>query len=420
VETYQLPALPDSFANAAPQAPTTAAGQDTKTALTTQTTLQLSVSGPTYEASTHIPASRLAQITTWAQASVRSKNFTSQWLATYARGIGLDTSLLDMVVKNTTALNAGEVGDLTLQATRLMDQVNNKIPKNVVDARFMQQVQQQKLRIEQIISKVKAISQAIEDALRKYQSLAVPIAEVRAKLQEKYDLMFEAIVLNQQLAEKEDQSTDILVSKTAELEILAKSLPAYVAELRAKKDQPEADKDALDAEINRLNGMMPLITKALSMLKPMIFTGNNAVGRYLNLSNMAGGRAMVLGLFISVGMYRWESDIVTQLQEMNQLAVGLAESNIEAVMNQQAQASSAGYVSAVQDYMDMLNRWTTTVATLQQIVDDTAKAQDILTKGFAQLKSEYGKTSSVVQDAFTKVQASQQAYNLEMERIAAA
>jgi len=89
-------------------------------------------------------------------------------------------------------------------------------------------------------------------------------------------------------------------------------------------------------------------------------------------------------------------------------------------MNQQAQASSAGYVSAVQDYMDMLNRWTTTVATLQQIVDDTAKAQDILTKGFAQLKSEYGKTSSVVQDAFTKVQASQQAYNLEMERIAAA
>jgi len=420
VETYQLPALPDSFANAAPQAPTTAAGQDTKTALTTQTTLQLSVSGPTYEASTHIPASRLAQITTWAQASVRSKNFTSQWLATYARGIGLDTSLLDMVVKNTTALNAGEVGDLTLQATRLMDQVNNKIPKNVVDARFMQQVQQQKLRIEQIIGKVKAISQAIEDALRKYQSLAVPIAEVRAKLQEKYDLMFEAIVLNQQLAEKEDQSTDILVSKTAELEILAKSLPAYVAELRAKKDQPEADKDALDAEINRLNGMMPLITKALSMLKPMIFTGNNAVGRYLNLSNMAGGRAMVLGLFISVGMYRWESDIVTQLQEMNQLAVGLAESNIEAVMNQQAQASSAGYVSAVQDYMDMLNRWTTTVATLQQIVDDTAKAQDILTKGFAQLKSEYGKTSSVVQDAFTKVQASQQAYNLEMERIAAA
>ena len=29
METYQLPALPDSFANAAPQAPTTAAGQDT-------------------------------------------------------------------------------------------------------------------------------------------------------------------------------------------------------------------------------------------------------------------------------------------------------------------------------------------------------------------------------------------------------
>ena len=54
------------------------------------------------------------------------------------------------------------------------------------------------------------------------------------------------------------------------------------------------DKDALDAEINRLNGMMPLITKALSMLKPMIFTGMEGGASFTDSprsSNMARTRA---------------------------------------------------------------------------------------------------------------------------------
>ncbi len=416
---YELPKLPSSFQNAAPAAPSTAlATTDPAAALTTPTELQLTLQGPQYNASQHIPPDRLKQIQGWAHDLVRDPGFDAPYLANYSQSIRLDTSLLNDVLSNTRALDAGEVGDLTIKATHIMDQVNDKIPKNVVDARFLERVQNAQAKYDDIVSKVKYIARAIMDALKRYESLQSNIAEVRGKLQEKYDLMFQAIVLNKQLAENEDKQTDELVSRTAELECLLEAIPAYVAELRTQLNDPSTNHDQINATITRLNGFMPLVTKALSMLKPMIFTGNNAVQRYLNLSNMAGGRALVLGLFLSVGMYRWESDIVTQLQEMEQLAVGLAESNMETIMNQQAQMSSAAFVAAAKDYVNLFNRWTTTAETLQQIVDDTKQAQQILSNGFAQVQGEYKKTSSAVQDAITQVQNSQQQYNSEMERIA--
>ena len=282
------------------------------------------LTGPQYQASEHIPGDRLKAIQQWAHDLARDPKFDAQYLVAYTRSINMDTSLLNDVLNNTRALDAGEVGDLTIRATHIMDQVNDKIPKNMVDQKFIQQVTNARIKYNDIVSKVKYIARAIEDALRKYESLQSAIAEVHGKLQEKYDLMFQAIVLNKLLAENEDKQTDLLVSRTAELECLLVAIPDYITELKGQLKDAGANADEINANITRLNGFLPLVTKALSMLKPMIFTGNNAVQRYLNLSNMAGGRALVLGLFLSVGMYRWESDIVTQLQEMEQLAVGLA------------------------------------------------------------------------------------------------
>jgi hypothetical protein len=418
-DNYQLPALPSSYKDAEPAAPSGAStAADPTTALTTPAALTLSLTGPQYTALDHIPADKRAGVQEWAKNLVRDPKFNAAWLAAYAHSIGLNTSLLDTVVENTRALDAGEVGALTIQATHLMDEVNNRIPKAAIDSKFIQRVQRAEVGFGDVVSKVKWIADKIKDALRQYQSLETPITEVRGKLQAKYDLMFQAIVLNQQLAENEDDQATKLVWQSAQMECLLSALPARVTELRGQLASPSADKDKINTEITRLNGLQPLVTKALQILKPMIFTGHNAVDRYLNLSNMAGGRALVLGLFISVGMYRWESDIVTQLQEMNQIAVGLVTGRMEEIMNQQAQNSSTMYVQAAQSYVDLLTRWTTTEQTLNKLVADTAQVRDILANGFAQLKSEYGKTSSVVQSAFDAVAKSQAEYNANVEKIA--
>ena len=416
---YQLPALPSSYRDAEPAAPSgvMSVGNPT-TALTTQSGLTLSLTGPQYSASDHIPADKLAGVQAWAKELVGDPKFNATWLATYAQSIGLNTSLLDTVVQNTRALDAGEVGALTIQASHLMDQVNSRIPRGGIDPKFIQRVQRAEIGFGDVVSKVKWIADKIQDALRQYQSLRTPIAEVRGKLHAKYDLMFQAIVLNQQLAENEDDQASKLVWQTAQMECVMTALPARVAGLRGQLSSPSADKDKINAEISRLNGLQPLVTKALQILKPMIFTGHSAVDRYLNLSNMAGGRALVLGLFISVGMYRWESDIVTQLQEMDQIAAGLITGRMVEIMNQQGQNSSQMYVQAAQSYIDLLTRWTTTEETLNKLVEDTRQVREILANGFAQLKSEYGKTSSVVQSAFAAVEKSQAEYNAQVEKIA--
>ena len=418
-DNYQLPALPSSYRDAEPAAPSgvTVVGNPT-TALTTQSGLTLSLTGPQYSALDHIPADKRAGVQEWAKNLVRDPNFDAAWLAAYAQSVGLNTNLLDTVVQNTRALDAGEVGALTLQASHLMDQVNSRIPKGGIDPNFIQRVQRAEIGFGDVVAKVKWIADRIQDALRQYQSLRAPIAEVRGKLHAKYDLMFQAIVLNQQLAENEDDQASKLVWQTGQMECVLTALPARVAELRGQLSSPSADKDEINGEITRLNGLQPLVTKALQILKPMIFTGHSAVDRYLNLSNMAGGRALVLGLFISVGMYRWESDIVTQLQEMDQIAAGLVTGRMAEIMNQQGQNTSKLYVQAAQSYVDLLTRWTTTEETLNKLVEDTKQVREILADGFAQLKSEYGKTSSVVQSALDAVGKSQAEYNAQVGKFA--
>ncbi len=415
---FQLPALPSSLQNITPAAPTMALATANPTeVLTKPVTLQLNLEGPRYDAQSHVAPRRLEQIRAWSASAVRDPGFNPAFMANYARAINLDTAILETVLENTRALNAGEIGKLTVEATRYMDQVKNRIPTNVVDQRFIERVQQQQVRFQEIIDKVVRIARMIEDALRQYQSLAIPIAQVEAKLQEKYDLMFQAIVLNNQLAENEDDQTDELVSHTATLESLLEAIDAYVVELRGKLADAPIESSDINATITRLNGIKPLVTKALMMLKPMIATGNNAVQRYLNLANMAGGHALVLGLFLTAGLYRWKSDIVTQLQEMQLMAVGLAEVKLEQTLNEQAQQSAGMYKQAVQQYVDMLTRWTTTVETMEKITQASRDAQQLLANGYGRLNTEYQKTSSAVEDAMTQIAHDQDEYNVAIERL---
>jgi hypothetical protein len=407
-----LPPLPSSMQ----QASLVVAGSqnaDAAKALTTPVQLNLTLDQG-FQARDHLTAKKNQELQDYAPKLVRDSGFDAAWLAKQALKIPLDTSLLQQITGNTRNLDAGEVGKDTIAATHFMDRVNQHLPGRP-NPRFMEAYQKGSAGLDEILKTAKWLAGRIKDALREFDSVEGPLTEVQMKLQQKFDLMFEAIVLNGQLAENEDDRTRELLEQTALFEYVMIELPKYVAEL-----QPKAKADAaLAKRVTQLNSLAPLVTKLLTTLKPLIFAGNAAVDRYLNLSSMAGGRALVLGLFLSAGMARWRSDIVTQLQEMDQLAVGLAEANIEQFMNQQAQKASGMFVQTATDYVALMNRWMTTADTMAQVADDINKAKDILIKGFAELVDEHKKVSSAVQDATRRIDEGKARYDSEMQRIAA-
>lgn len=402
-----LPALPSTLQKS------DAVDASTKAALTTPVQLNLTLDKG-FQARDRVDAKKKHELESYAPKLVRDSGFNAAWLATQALKIPLDTTLLQQITRNTRNLDAGEVAKDTIAATHFMDQVNKHLPGRP-NPKFMEAYQKGSANLSEILSMAKWIANRIKDALRQFDSVEEPLNEVQNKLQQKFDLMFEAIVLNEKLAENEDERTQQLLEHTALFEYVLVELPKYVEELK-----PQAASDGQTAKkIAQLNSLAPLVTKTLTTLKPLIFAGNAAVDRYLNLSSMAGGRALVLGLFLSAGMARWRSDIVTQLQEMNQLAVGLAEANIEEFMNRQAQKASGMYVETATDYVALMNRWMTTADTMAQVAEDIAKAKEILVNGFAQLVTEHKKVSSAVQDATDRIEEGTRRYNSEMQRIAA-
>lgn len=409
-----LPPLPSSMKDAMP-APTSG-GADVSTALTTTAQLTLKLDGPGFKARDVISRKLAAEREAYAHKLVRDEGFNALWLANFARGIQLDTVQLEAILANTRALDAGEVGKLTVSATQMMGRVNKYLPKPPSD-KFMRAFRAGKAKADEIIRTAKWLADEIKKALAMYDDMLAPFTDVKVGLGGKYDLMFEAVAINQQLAVNEDERTDTLAQDTALLEYIQIALPERIEELQAQLGTAD-DKQAIQEEIARLTGLQPLVTKAIMTLNPMIFTGNASMDRYLGLSNMAGGRAMVLGLFLSAGIARWESDVVQELQTMSQLAIGLALEEAERFMNEQGKRASAAYVQSAQQYTDLMNRWMTTAEHMQTVANDIESAKGILLEGFKQLTVESHKVASAVQDAKTRIDEGQARFNDEMLKVA--
>lgn len=410
----QLPPLPSSMQSATPAS--TSDGRDVSKALTTSAQLALKLDGPGFKAREVISKKGATEREEYAHRLVRDEGLNALWLANFARNIQLDTVPLEAILENTRALDAGEVGVLTVNATQMMGRVNKQLPKPPSE-RFMRAFRAGTAKVEEIVRTAKWLSDQIKKALAMYDDMLAPFTNVRAQLGNKYDLMFEAVAINQQLAKNEDARTDTLTQDTALLEFVQLALPERIRELQAQLPTAD-DKEALQEEIARLTGLQPLVTKAIMTLNPMIFTGNASVDRYLNLSNMAGGRAMVLGLFLSAGIARWESDVVQELQTMNQLAMGLSLEEAERFMNEQGERASQAYVQAAEQYTDLMNRWMTTAETMQTIANDIEAAKEILLQGFRELVGESRKVASAVQDAKTRIDEGQARFNEEMLKVA--
>ncbi len=406
-----LPALPSSMQNAEVAANNAGANA---LALTTPAALTVKLDGPQFQARKLLPPAEAKTRQDFAAQLVRDPKFDALWLANFTRKLDLDTGPLDEVLTNTRALNAGDVADLSINATQMMNKANKQLPKPP-DPKFLRAYQSGVAKANDIYNIVRWLSGQIQRFLMEYQNMEVPFVKIVAQLQAKYDLMVTAVVLNEQLAKNEDARTKTLTEDTALLEYALIALPDRVKELQA---QSATDPEATKKEISRLVSLEPLVQKSIMTLNPMIFTGNAAVGRYPDLSNMAGGRAVVLGLFLSAGIARWKSDVVTELQTMNQLAVGLAMSSIDEFMNPQAARASGAFVEAAQDYMTLMNAWITKAETMQKIADDIEKAHDILVTGARQLSQESQKTAVLVEQAKERIDTNRDKFNNEMLQIA--
>src|SRR5574341_830452 len=272
-----LPPLPSSMQNATP---VVAGAENPAAAKVLTTPVQLSLTlEKGFQARDHVPAKKIQELEAYAPKLVRDSGFDAAWLARQALAIPLDTALLQQITRNTRNLDAGEVGKDTIAATHFMDRVNQRLPGRP-NPRFMAAYQQGTAGLDEILKTAKWLAGKIKDALREFDSVEGPLMDVQMKLQQKFDLMFEAIVLNGQLAENEDERTRELLEQTALFEYVLIELPKYVGEL-----QPKATTDnAVAKQVTQLNSLAPLVTKMLTTLKPLISAGNEPVSGWIGRS----------------------------------------------------------------------------------------------------------------------------------------
>jgi DNA-binding transcriptional MerR regulator len=410
-----LPKLPSAVASAT--LPETSSGV-TVEALTTEVVQTVKLDGPGFKARDVISKADRAEREDFAIKLVRDPDFNAAWLANLARHIDLNTGPLETVLEKTRALDVGELGDLTVKAARYMQNMG-KLPP-APNAKFMAKVKSGEAKAEEMIDMAKVLYNGIQHWLDMRNNMLKPFIIVRTELGEKYDQMAEAIVLNALLAKNEDERTITLTQDSALLEFASIHLPDRIKELQDlyKNPGPKDDREQIKQEVQRLTGLANVLIKIISDINPMILAGNAAVGSYLDLSNMAGGRAATLGLFLSAGIARWESDVVKEILALQQIAAGFALAKVEDLMNAQSQRTGETMKAAATQYVEMMDRWMTTAETMEKITADTLEVKDILVKGFAQLVSKHQNTARVVQQAKDSIDAKNDEFATKMIELA--
>ncbi len=410
-----LPQLPSAFLEA--KLPESNSGA-TVAQLTTDVILTVKLDGPGFKARDVISANDREERDAFAKQLVCDAGFDAAWLANFARNINLDTGPLETVLAKTRALDVGEVGDLTVRAAMYMQRMG-KLP-SAPNAKVMERVKTGQMKANEMVDLARTLYYAIEKWLRMRDNMLKPFTVVKAELSQKFDQITEQIVLNQQLAENEDERTVTLTQDSALLELSSIHLPQHVKELQAKYNNPgpDDDRESIKQEIQRLTGMANNIIKIVSDINPMIHAGNAAVGSYLDLSNMAGGRAATLGLFLSAGIARWESDVVREILALQQIAAGFALAKVEELMNLQTQRTGEITKAAAMQYVEMMERWMTTEASIEKITRDTEDVKDILVNGFSELVKKHKKTAAILQEAKNRIDKKNVEFSEKMVQLA--
>lgn len=383
--------------------------------LATRVEPALTLSGPKYMARDHLRADKRAEIEVMAQKLLDSPDFGVMFFVELIKKFEISSVPgLDAMLENIKIRDAGAIGQRVLETTRQMRKVNERLPE--VDPKFIELFNKGKAKGKEVVRMVRYIADQIKKAFQQYQSVLDVMEEDIAYLGGQYQLMVEATLRDDSLANEADERTDKLLALCAVLEYLQEKVAARLSEI-ATQLVNDPENVTIVSEQEKLLSVSPLIVKRLGSLKPMIFLGNMNEKRFLGQRNANAIAAISLGDFVEVGVSQWKTDVVSELDAMQgQLAMMAVTTGVD-FLNEEAVAAAKAYEAQSAQAGELLKQMFVKVETMQRVAASIIAAGQKLAKDLEQAAKESANMARDVEAGRSEVKTHEDELAAQLTRI---
>ena len=383
--------------------------------LTTAIQPAVTLSGPKYMARDHLPEGKRAEYQAYAEKLLADPDFGVMFFVELIKQFEIsNVPGLDAMLDNIKIRDAGAIGQRVLETTRLMRKVNDDLPE--LDTKFIAKFNAGRAKAQEVVKKVRYIVDQIKKALRQYQSVLTVMEQAMAFLGSQYQLMIEATLRDDQLAQEADERTDKLLALCAVLEFLQEKAAARLTEVAAQLTS-DPNNATLTSEQERIQSVSPLVIKRLGTLKPMIFMGNLNEKRFLGQRNANAIAAISLGDFVEVGVSQWKTDVVSELDAMQGQAAMMAVTTGVDFMNEQAAKAAEAYEAQMAQAGELLKQMFVKVETMQRVAASIISAGKMLAEDLEQAAKASANAAREVEAGRNQVKSHEQELAAELTRI---
>jgi uncharacterized protein YaaN involved in tellurite resistance len=383
--------------------------------LTTAIQPAITLSGPKYMARDHLPEGKRAEYEAYAEKLLADPDFGVMFFVELIKQFEIsNVPGLDAMLDNIKIRDAGAIGQRVLETTRLMRKVNDDLPE--LDTKFIAKFNAGRAKAQEVVKKVRYIVDQIKKALQQYQSVLTVMEQAMAFLGSQYQLMVEATLRDDQLAQEADERTDKLLGLCAVLEFLQEKAANRLSEV-ASQLAADPNNAALTGEQERIQSVSPLVIKRLGTLKPMIFMGNLNEKRFLGQRNANAIAAISLGDFVEVGVSQWKTDVVSELDAMQGQAAMMAVTTGVDFMNEQAAKAAEAYEAQMAQAGELLKQMFVKVETMQRVAASIISAGKQLAEDLEQAAKASANAAREVEAGRNQVKSHEQELAAELTRI---
>jgi len=383
--------------------------------LTTAIQPAVTLSGPKYMARDHLPEGKRAEYKAYAEKLLADPDFGVMFFVELIKQFEIsNVPGLDAMLDNIKIRDAGAIGQRVLETTRLMRKVNDDLPE--LDTKFIAKFNAGRAKAQEVVKKVRYIVDQIKKALQQYQSVLTVMEQAMAFLGSQYQLMIEATLRDDQLAQEADERTDKLLALCAVLEFLQEKAAARLTEVAAQLTS-DPNNATLTSEQERIQSVSPLVIKRLGTLKPMIFMGNLNEKRFLGQRNANAIAAITLGDFVEVGVSQWKTDVVSELDAMQGQAAMMAVTTGVDFMNEQAAKAAEAYEAQMAQAGELLKQMFVKVETMQRVAASIISAGKMLAEDLEQAAKASANAAREVEAGRNQVKSHEQELAAELTRI---
>ena len=375
----------------------------------------VALSGPKYMARDHLPEMKRAEYEAYAEKLLADPDFGVMFFVELIKQFEIsNVPGLDAMLDNIKIRDAGAIGQRVLETTRLMRKVNDDLPE--LDTKFIAKFNAGRVKAQEVVKKVRYIVDQIKKALQQYQSVLTVMEQAISFLGSQYQLMVEATLRDDQLAQEADERTDKLLGLCAVLEFLQEKAAARLSEV-ASQLAADPNNPALTSEQERIQSVSPLVIKRLGTLKPMIFMGNLNEKRFLGQRNANAIAAISLGDFVEVGVSQWKTDVVSELDAMQGQAAMMAVTTGVDFMNEQAAKAAEAYEAQMAQAGELLKLMFVKVETMQRVAASIISAGKKLAEDLQQAARASANAAREVEAGRNQVKSHEQELAAELTRI---